>query len=147
MKISEFRKLIREEVRRVLSEANPKGIDIWAKGSDYNQMKRTIGDILADGRRPDIPTYTWTSIRTLKSRKWGETGRKQVPRFEPLLKKMQNYESITVGDFFGEENFKKLQKLEQVFTGTAFKQLEKKDYENAFNEVYKIVTQTLASKQ
>ena len=127
-------------------KTKPQGIELWAKGSDYNQMKRTIGDILADGRRPDIPTWTWTSIRTLKSRKWGETGRKQVPRFEPLLKQLKQYSTETVGDFFGEKNFKKLQKLEQVFTGTAFKQLEKKDYENAFNEVYDIVTKALAQK-
>ena len=146
MKLTEFRKLIREEIQKELAEAKPEGIELWAKGSDHNQMKRTIGDILVDGRRPDIPTWTWTSIGTLKSRKWGETGRKQVPRFEPLLKQLKQYSTETVGDFFGEKNFKKLQKLEQVFTGTAFKQLEKKDYENAFNEVYKIVTQTLASK-
>lgn len=149
MKISEFRKLIREEVRRVLNEAEPKGIDLWAKGSDFNQMRRTIGDILADGRRPDIPTYIWTSIRTLKSRNWGEIGKAQVSRFEPLLKKMQNYQSITVGDFFGEKNFKKLKKLERVLLGTNLSgdQSTKEDYLKAFDEIYKIVKQTLASKQ
>lgn len=141
-----LKQIIREEVQNVLNEAKPQGIDLWAKGSDYNQMKRTIGDILKDGAGRDLPTWTWTSIRTLKSFKWGETGRKQVPRFEPLLKQLQQYSTETVGDFFGEKNFKKLQKLEQVFTDTAFKKLEKKDYENAFDEVYKIVTSTIKSK-
>ncbi len=147
MKITEFRKLIREEVRKVMVEAKPQGIDAWAKGSDFNQMRRTIGDILVDGRRPDIPTWTWTSIRTLKSRNWGEIGKAQVSRFEPLLKKMQNYESITVGDFFGEKNFKKLKQLEQVLNDTSGKQSTREDYLKAFDDVYKIVTQTLASKQ
>ena len=149
MKILEFRKLIREEVRKIIKEAEPKGIDLWAKGSDYNQMRRTIGDILADGRRPDIPTYIWTSIRTLKSRNWGEIGKAQVSKFEPLLKKMQNYESITVGDFFGEKTFKKLKRLEQVLQGLNLKGDEstKEDYLKAFDEIYKIVSQTLASKQ
>lgn len=148
MKTSELRNLIREEVRKVVSEANPKGIELWAKGSDFNQMRRTIGDILANGRRPDIPTYIWTSIRTLKSRNWGEIGKAQVSRFEPLLKKMQNYESITVGDFFGEKNFKKLKKLEQVLQGLNLSgnPSTKEDYLKAFDEIYKIVKQTLESK-
>jgi hypothetical protein len=145
MKTSELRKLIREEVRKVLSEAKPQGIDLWAKGSDYNQIKRTIGDILADGRRPDIPTYTWTSIRTLKSRVWGEIGKAQVSRFEPLIKKMQKYENMTVGEFFGKAAFRKLRELEGVFNSSHG--YDREDFLKAFDDAYKIVTQALASKR
>ena len=107
-------------------------------------MKRTIGDILADGRRPDIPTYTWTSIRTLKSRVWGEIGKAQVSRFEPLIKKMQKYENMTVGEFFGKAAFRKLRELEGVFNSSSG--YEREDFLKAFDDAYKIVTQALASK-
>ena len=50
-----LKQIIREEVQNVLNEAKPQGIDLWAKGSDYNQMKRTIGDILKDGAGRDLP--------------------------------------------------------------------------------------------
>lgn len=127
-------------------KTKPEGIDLWAIGSDYNQMKRTIGDILADGRRPDIPTWTWTSIRTLKSRNWGEIGKAQVSRFEQLLKQLKPHSTETVGDFFGEKNFKKLQKMEQVLNDTSGKQSTRKDYEKAFDDIYDIVTKALAQK-
>ena len=144
MKLTEFRQLIREEVKKVLSEAKPTGIDLWAAGSDYNVMKRTIGDIL-NVEPGDIPLWTWLSTKELNSYNW--KGFKQASRFAPLLKQLAKHSKETVGDFFGKATFIKLKKLQRILNADTPNDPKPSDYQKAFDEIYTIVSNTLKSKQ
>lgn len=143
MKLSQFRSLIREEVKKVLSEAKPTGSALWAAGSDYNQMKRTIGDILKV-ERGDIPLWTWLSISALNSYNW--KGFKQASRFAPLLKQLSKHSKETVGDFFGKSTFTKLKNLQRVLNADVDHDPKPEEYQKAFDDIYTIVSNTIKSK-
>jgi hypothetical protein len=143
MKQSELRSLIREEVKKVLSEAKPTGIELWAAGSDYNVMKRTIGDIL-DVKKNDIPLWTWLSTRELNSYNW--KGFNQASRFAPVLKQLAKHSNETVGDFFGKSTFDKLKKLQRVLNADIGRDPKPEEYKKAFDAIYTIVSNTLKSK-
>jgi hypothetical protein len=144
MKLQEFRKLIREEIEKELTElGKPQGIDLWAVGSDYNIMKRTIGDIMKV-KPGDIPLWTWLSPKELNSYNW--KGFNQASRFAPLLKQLAKHSKETVGDFFGNSTFQQLKKLQRVLNADVGHDPTPKEYQKAFDSIYNLVSKTLSEK-
>ena len=134
MKISEFRKLIREEIKKVLRE-------------NFVSPNMTIKDLLATGKRVargDIADWIWTSIPTLKSYNWKPFN--MAPKFEPLLKQLEQYQDENVMNFFGKKAFNRLEQLQSLLYATDGLYRTREEYQKAFDEIYSIVTKTLKSK-
>jgi hypothetical protein len=135
MNKQEFRTLIREEIRKVLTEAY------------YVQPESTIGDILANGKRAargDIAKWTWTSIPTLNSRNW--KGMNQTKKFTPIIKQMEKYSKENVVDFFGKKVYTKLEKLQSSLTHPGF-DIKPNQLATVFDKIYDLVYSTLQSKK
>jgi len=117
MKLSQFKSLIREEVRKVLSE-------YFVKGTD------TIGKVMKSGDWP------WASAKELN----GMFKRLKLSnKFAPIHASLQKFADVPVKDFFTPAEYSDLEALAESIFDSHDDSLVMDDFDDAYKIVVKAI--------
>jgi hypothetical protein len=123
MKLSEFKSLIREEVKKVLSE-------YYAGGND------TIGKVMKSG------DWSWISAKELSKRPFKQLN--LVSKFAPIHAGLQKFANVKVQDFFTNKEYNELEEIQEQLMDAGY---DAADLKSMFNDVYKIVATAIKRNQ